>query len=181
MRQFGGESMSVDSEWLSREAVKERSPEETLEVARAMSPGPKRRQLLGEALISYPETDPNKLLKLVEEIGVWDLDTRMNPTGHRYKNEELVMPSKSPGMGILSSGINISDSYGSRIRDSVAEIAKDSPRSALRWLGKVDVPHQHPLFQQLLTETLDLWAEEAPLAVDAWKTRFSINVVVEAE
>ncbi len=74
-------SMKADSEWLSREARKEESPEETLAVASAMSPGPERRTLLGKALNAYPETDPNKLLILVEETGVWDLDTRINSKG----------------------------------------------------------------------------------------------------
>jgi len=180
-RQSGGASMQVNSEWLSREAHEERSPEESLEDAIAMPVGPERRRLLGEALNAYPETDPHKLLELVEEIGVWDLDTRMNPKGHRYANEKLVMPSKSPGINVMGGGISVSDSYGSRIRDSLAEIAKESPRAALHWLAKVDVPHEHPLFQQLLTETLDLWAEEEPSAVDAWKRRFDINVVEEVE
>ncbi|MDB2347206.1 MAG: hypothetical protein P1U82_25920 [Verrucomicrobiales bacterium] len=175
-------SMKADSEWLSREARKEESPEETLAVASAMSPGPERRTLLGKALNAYPETDPNKLLILVEETGVWDLDTRINSKGHRYKNEALVMPSKSPGtIGAWNTGVSIGDTYGSRIRDSVAEVAKGSPRAALRWLAKVDVPHEHPLFQELLTETLDLWAEEEQSAVDAWKKRFGIDLEEAAE
>ena len=51
----------VNSEWLSRTASAVKPPEEALESARAMPVGPERRRLLGNALISYPEIDPNKL------------------------------------------------------------------------------------------------------------------------
>ena len=182
-RQSDGESMRSESEWLARDARKERPPEESLEEsleeAIAMSPGPERRRLLGKALNAYPETDPNKLLELVEDIGVLDLDTRSKPSAHM--TEKLLMPTEAPGMGFWNTGVSSADTYGSRIRDFIKGVAKESPRAALHWLAKVDVPHEHTLFQQLLTETLDLWAEEEPSTVDAWKRRFDINIVEEVE
>ena len=164
----------VNSELLSRTASAVKPPEETLAAARAMPLGPERRRLLGKALISHPETDPNKLLELVDEMGVWELDTRSKPSG--LGREELLMASESPGINSWSTGVSSAETYGSRIRDYIQDIAKESPRDALNWLAKVDVPHEDALFQQLLTETLDLWDAQQPDAVEAWKHRFGIDV-----
>ena len=57
------------------------------------------------------------------------------------------MASESPGLNSRNTGVSSAETYGSRIRDYIRDIAKDSPRDALNWLAKVDVPHEDALFQ----------------------------------
>lgn len=165
----------IDPEFLRRSTPRARSPEETLALGRAMAPGPERKRLLGEAMIHYPTDDPHKVLSLAEDLGTWDLDTRWKFGGS--KGEALLMPTSGPPeMGFFNSGISGSDSFGSRIHDSVRVLAQESPREAMAWLAKIDVPHEHPVFQALLTETLGHWEAEEPEAMQAWKARFQIEV-----